>query len=91
MADFFGMVGELLTTDCGHRIGFELKQSELVRHNPDDAPVASIHTLECLTCGESWLFAQHRLPPLAADVASGDGAATWQGMWDGSPWARQGA
>ena len=63
-ADFFGLVGELVTTDCGHRTGFTHISSDVIKHNPDDSALAGIHTLECLSfdCGHIWKFAQKALP-----------------------------
>ena len=62
--DFFGMPGELLTDDCGHRTGFTHVESKVLQRNPDDSALASVHTLECLTasCGHIWKFAQKALP-----------------------------
>ena len=59
--DFFGMDGELLNDDCGHRDGFTAGETERVRRNPDDAPVGAIHNLECIStgCGHVWKFLQH--------------------------------
>ena len=55
--DFFGLETELLNDDCGHRTGFEYLDSRLLKHNPDDPPVARVHELECMTCGHVWLAA----------------------------------
>ena len=60
--DFFGMPGELLTTDCEHRLGFTHISSKLIKHNPDDAALARVHELACLTCGHIWKFTQKSLP-----------------------------
>ena len=62
--DFFGLVGELLTDDCGHRTGFTHISSDVLKDNPDDSALASVHTLECLTagCTHVWKFAQKALP-----------------------------
>ena len=60
--DFFGMVGELVSDDCGHRTGFTHVNSSLIKHNPDDSTLARVHELECGTCGDVWRFAQKSLP-----------------------------
>ena len=60
--DFFGLVGELLNSDCGHRSGFSHIRSSLVKHNPDSAALARVHELACLTCENVWKFAQKSLP-----------------------------
>ena len=61
-ADFFGMPGELLTDDCGHRTGFTHVESKVIKHNPDDSALASVHELECLTCGHIWRAIMKSLP-----------------------------
>ena len=60
--DFFGMPGELLTSDCTHRLGFSHVSSQLIKHKPDDSALARIHELSCLTCSHVWKFAQKSLP-----------------------------
>ena len=61
-SDFFGMPGELLSDDCKHRTGFTHINSDLIKRNPDDSAIAHVHELECLTCGNTWRFAQKSLP-----------------------------
>ena len=53
---------ELLSDDCKHRTGFTHINSDLIKRNPDDSTIAHVHELECLTCGNTWRFAQKSLP-----------------------------
>ena len=59
---FFGLPGELLTSDCAHRVGFTHLASTLIKRDPDSSALARVHELECLTCGHIWKFAQKSLP-----------------------------
>ena len=61
-ANFFGLPGELLTDDCGHRVGFEHVKSTLIQSDPDLSALARVHELQCLSCGAIWRFAQKPLP-----------------------------
>ena len=62
--DFFGLVGELLTDDCGHRTGFTHIESKVLKRSAESSVLGSVHTLECLTagCGHIWSFAQKAVP-----------------------------
>ena len=61
-ANFFGLPGELLTDDCGHRVGFEHVKSTLIKRDPDSSALARVHELQCLSCEHIWKFAQKSLP-----------------------------